>query len=103
MVADPVVEVRAERASRPGWVPKLVALDIDGTLLRWVDGAGQTHAEVSEAVADAVRRARAAGAHVVLASGRGVPAEPPRMEEVAEAAPAAPTQRVGVRRRGSLA
>jgi len=54
----------------PGWVPKLVALDIDGTLLRWVDGAGQTHAEVSEAVADAVRRAREAGAHVVLASGR---------------------------------
>ncbi len=46
----------------PGWVPKLVALDIDGTLLRWVDGAGQTHAEVSDAVADAVRRARAAGA-----------------------------------------
>ena len=41
--------------------------------------------------------------NVVLASGRGVPAEPPRMEEVAEAAPAAPTQRVGVRRRGSLA
>ncbi|MAY97382.1 MAG: haloacid dehalogenase [Nocardioides sp.] len=54
----------------PGWVPQLVALDIDGTLLRWVDGAGQTHAEVSEAVADAVRRAREAGAHVVLASGR---------------------------------
>ena len=41
--------------------------------------------------------------NAVLASGRGVPAEPPRMEEVAEAAPAAPTQRVGVRRRGSLA
>ena len=54
----------------PGWAPKLVALDIDGTLLRWIEGAGQTHAEVSDAVADAVRRARAAGAHVVLASGR---------------------------------
>ena len=40
--------------------------------------------------------------NAVLASGRGVPAEPPRME-AAEAAPAAPTQRVGVRRRGSLA
>ena len=48
----------------------LVALDIDGTLLRWVEGAGMTHAEVSPAVKDAVRRAREAGAHVVLASGR---------------------------------
>jgi hydroxymethylpyrimidine pyrophosphatase-like HAD family hydrolase len=48
----------------------LVALDIDGTLLRWVEGSGQTHADVSGAVRDAVRRARAAGAHVVLASGR---------------------------------
>jgi len=54
----------------PGWVPRLVALDIDGTLLRWVDGAGMTHEEVSPAVRDAVLRAQAAGAHVVLSSGR---------------------------------
>lgn len=52
------------------WVPKVVALDIDGTLLKWVEGAGSTHEEVSPAVYDAVRRAREAGAHVVLASGR---------------------------------
>ncbi len=54
----------------PGWQPKLVALDIDGTLLKWVDGAGSTHEEVPPAVYDAVQRVLDAGAHVVLASGR---------------------------------
>ncbi|MBS42503.1 MAG: haloacid dehalogenase [Nocardioides sp.] len=54
----------------PGWVPRLVALDIDGTLLAWVDGGGQTHEEVRPRVKEAVNRAVAAGAHVVLASGR---------------------------------
>ena len=53
-----------------GWAPRLVALDIDGTLLKWVDGAGTTHEEIAPAVGDAVRRARDAGCHVVLASGR---------------------------------
>jgi HAD superfamily hydrolase (TIGR01484 family) len=52
------------------WQPRLVALDIDGTLLKWVEGAGQTYEEVPPAVHAAVRRALAAGAHVVLASGR---------------------------------
>jgi len=64
--------VTAERAPHldPGWRPKLVALDIDGTLLKWVDGAGATHEEVPPAVHAAVRRVLDAGAHVVLASGR---------------------------------
>jgi HAD superfamily hydrolase (TIGR01484 family) len=54
-----------------GWVPRLVALDIDGTLLKWVEGgAGTTYEEISPAVGDAVGRARDAGCHVVLASGR---------------------------------
>jgi HAD superfamily hydrolase (TIGR01484 family) len=53
-----------------GWQPRLVALDIDGTLLKWVEGAGQSHEEIPPAVFAAVRRARDAGAHVVLASGR---------------------------------
>ncbi|MDN4172078.1 HAD family hydrolase [Nocardioides sp. SOB77] len=53
-----------------GWVPKVVALDIDGTLLKWVEGAGTTHEEVAPAVYDAVQRVREAGGHVVLASGR---------------------------------
>ncbi|WP_435741869.1 HAD family hydrolase [Nocardioides sp. SYSU DS0663] len=53
-----------------GWRPEVVALDIDGTLLKWVEGAGTTHEEIAPAVYDAVQRARAAGAHIVLASGR---------------------------------
>jgi HAD superfamily hydrolase (TIGR01484 family) len=53
-----------------GWAPKLVALDIDGTLLKWIEGAGTTHEEIAPAVGDAVRRARDAGCHIVLASGR---------------------------------
>nr|WP_157345436.1 HAD family hydrolase [Nocardioides sp. MAH-18] len=48
----------------------MVALDIDGTILKWVEGAGMTHEEVAPAVQAAVRRALDAGAHVVLASGR---------------------------------
>jgi len=50
--------------------PRLVALDIDGTLLKWVDGSGTTHEEIAPRVHVAVRRAVAAGAHIVLASGR---------------------------------
>lgn len=50
--------------------PKLVALDIDGTLLRWVTGRGSSHEEVTPAVHDAVQRVLDAGAHVVLSSGR---------------------------------
>lgn len=52
------------------WTPRLVALDIDGTLLKWIEGAGATHEEISPAVHAAVQRALDAGAHVVLASGR---------------------------------
>ncbi len=52
------------------WRPRLVALDIDGTLLKWIEGSGQTREEVGGAVYSAVYRAREAGAHVVLASGR---------------------------------
>jgi HAD superfamily hydrolase (TIGR01484 family) len=52
------------------WRPRLVALDIDGTLLKWVEGSGASHPEIAPAVHDAVHRALDAGAHVVLASGR---------------------------------
>ena len=52
------------------WQPRLVALDIDGTLLKWVDGAGATYEQISPAVYDSVHRAIGDGAHVVLASGR---------------------------------
>ena len=53
-----------------GWRPRLVALDIDGTILKWVEGSGTTREEISPAVKEAVHRALDAGAHVVLASGR---------------------------------
>jgi HAD superfamily hydrolase (TIGR01484 family) len=56
--------------SAQDWRPRVVALDIDGTLLSWVEGAGMTHGEVTPAVHDAVHRILDAGAHVVLASGR---------------------------------
>lgn len=52
------------------WRPGIVALDIDGTLLKWVEGAGTTHEEVAPAVRDAIHRVLDAGSHVVLASGR---------------------------------
>ncbi|HEU5454776.1 MAG TPA: HAD family hydrolase [Nocardioides sp.] len=48
----------------------MVALDIDGTLLKWVEGAGTTHEEISPAVHDAVQRVLDRGAHIVLSSGR---------------------------------
>jgi HAD superfamily hydrolase (TIGR01484 family) len=62
------------------WRPRLVALDIDGTLLRWIDGAGTTHEEIRPAVYAAVHRAVADGAHIVLASGRS----PHGMTRIAE-------------------
>lgn len=66
--------------AEPGWRPRLVALDIDGTLLRWVDGSGTPHEEVSPAVRAAIGRALDAGAHVVLSSGRSVHAMTPVAE-----------------------
>ena len=56
--------------SDTGWTPELVALDIDGTLLAWVEGRGTTHEEVRPPVRNAVQSAHDAGAHIVLASGR---------------------------------
>ena len=48
----------------------MVALDIDGTLLKWVDGQDEVYETISTPVHDAVHRAIDAGAHIVLASGR---------------------------------
>lgn len=52
------------------WSPRVVALDIDGTLLKWITGQGATVEDIPPAVYDAVNRAYDAGANVVLASGR---------------------------------
>jgi len=52
-----------------GWAPRVVALDVDGTLLDWVG----TNQVMSLAVVDAVRRARQAGVYVVISTGRSVP------------------------------
>ncbi|MFC5730429.1 MULTISPECIES: HAD family hydrolase [Nocardioides] len=68
MSGEPTV-LPTERTSEQ-WRPKLVALDIDGTLLKWVVGLGMSHEEVTPAVHDAVQGVLDAGAHVVLASGR---------------------------------
>jgi Cof subfamily protein (haloacid dehalogenase superfamily) len=50
--------------------PKLVALDIDGTLLANVSPTGKVEEEIRPAVREAIDRVVEAGAHVVLATGR---------------------------------
>jgi Cof subfamily protein (haloacid dehalogenase superfamily) len=52
------------------FTPRLVALDIDGTLFTTVPSTGAVEETISPAVVRAVRRAYEAGAHVVLATGR---------------------------------
>ena len=37
------------------WQPQLVALDIDGTLLKWVEGTGQNYEVIAPALYDAVQ------------------------------------------------
>ena len=68
-----MLEEGAQRLSRipgPEWTPQAVALDIDGTLLKWVDGQSEDYETIPAPVYDAVHRAFDAGAHIVLASGR---------------------------------
>ena len=52
------------------WRPKLVALDIDGTLYANVPATGVVEEKISPTVYDAVRRTTDAGVPVVLATGR---------------------------------
>jgi len=53
-----------------GFDPRLVALDVDGTLFANEPSTGLVEETISPDVVAAVRRAYAAGAHVVLATGR---------------------------------
>ncbi len=55
---------------RPFETPRLVALDIDGTLFVNSPETGLVEERISPAVVAAVHRAHDAGAHVVLATGR---------------------------------
>jgi Cof subfamily protein (haloacid dehalogenase superfamily) len=52
------------------FTPKLVALDIDGTLFANVPSTGEVEEVISPAVRDAIDRAVDAGAHIVLSTGR---------------------------------
>jgi len=52
------------------FAPRLVALDIDGTLFANEPSTGQVDETISPSVVAAVRKAYDAGAHVVLATGR---------------------------------
>lgn len=62
------------------WQPRLIALDIDGTLLKWVEGAGQNYEQISPVVYAAIHAAVDTGAHIVLASGRS----PHGMDKIAD-------------------
>ena len=57
-------------ADRGGFTPRLVALDIDGTLYANVPATGAVEEVISPAVKDAIDRAVDAGAHIVLSTGR---------------------------------
>ena len=61
---------RVQRIPETGWMPKVIALDIDGTLLKWEEGTGASSEVITPGVIEAVGRAYDAGAHIVLASGR---------------------------------
>lgn len=56
--------------AEPAWRPRLVALDVDGTIF-------DAHNQISRGVLEAVGRVVAAGAHVVPATGRGLVATRP--------------------------
>jgi Cof subfamily protein (haloacid dehalogenase superfamily) len=62
-----------DRPDPPGeapFTPRLVALDIDGTLFANEPSTGQVEETIRPTVVEAVRRAYDTGAHVVLATGR---------------------------------
>jgi HAD superfamily hydrolase (TIGR01484 family) len=79
-VVEELRTTAAEPSPPAGWKPRLVALDIDGTLLKWVEGAGHSYEQISPVLYDAVHAAVDAGAHIVLASGRS----PHGMDKIAD-------------------
>lgn len=72
------------------WRPRLVALDVDGTLLAWATGRGGAVDQLTEPVHRAVLAAAEAGAAVVLASGRSIHAMLPVLEALGLGTPEDP-------------
>jgi len=66
--------------SDAGWTPRLVALDVDGTLLAWATGTGGAIDHLTPPVQAAVLAAAEAGAEIVLASGRSIHAMLPVLD-----------------------
>ena len=66
--------------TKPTWSPRLVALDVDGTLLAWATGTGGAVEHLTAPVHQAVLAAAEAGAAVVLASGRSIHAMLPVLD-----------------------
>jgi Cof subfamily protein (haloacid dehalogenase superfamily) len=67
-----VTRAGSGRQPAPGWRPRLLALDIDGTIFAAGHGVASNTVDeyVTPAVQEAVDRALADGAYVVLATGR---------------------------------
>ncbi|MGH8775614.1 MAG: HAD family hydrolase [Jiangellaceae bacterium] len=64
--------------SRSNWRPALVALDVDGTLVTYEN----FYRPPRRAVVKAVRRARRAGAHIVVATGRSLHSTAPVLDQL---------------------
>lgn len=73
-----------------GWRPRLLALDVDGTLLAWAATGGGATDEVTAPVHRAVRAAADAGATIVLASGRSIHAMLPVIDALGLGTPEDP-------------
>ena len=58
----------AARPGEPSWRPRLVALDVDGTLIPYAD----FHASPSPAVTEAVARVKSGGAEAIVSTGRSL-------------------------------
>ena len=65
------------------FTPKLVALDVDGTLVDWDN-------QMTAGVRASVRGAAEAGAHVVISTGRSVPGAGPCAPKSSRAGSARP-------------
>jgi hydroxymethylpyrimidine pyrophosphatase-like HAD family hydrolase len=57
-------------APGPAWRPRLVAIDVDGTLPSWSEAVAESPEPAGGKLHRTLRAARDAGAHIVLCSGR---------------------------------